>query len=115
MAEQLTLAIDFDGTIVEHQYPKIGKEMPGAFATLKDLQAAGHKLILWTFRAGSYLDDAIHYCEENGISFWCVNQSYPGEEVDDNTSRLIKADYFIDDRNVGGFYGWDNVRKVLLQ
>ena len=44
----MILAIDFDGTLVEHAYPKIGKEIPHAFETLEALQKAGHRLILWT-------------------------------------------------------------------
>ncbi|HAW51174.1 MAG TPA: hydrolase, partial [Flavobacteriales bacterium] len=43
-----TIAVDFDGTIVEHAYPEIGKEMLFAFETLKALRDKGHKLILWT-------------------------------------------------------------------
>ena len=48
----MTIAVDFDGTIVEHRYPNIGKERPFAFDVLKKLQKEGHKLILWTAREG---------------------------------------------------------------
>ena len=44
----MIIAVDFDGTIVEHKYPKIGKELPFAIETLLDLKADGHQLILWT-------------------------------------------------------------------
>ncbi|MGB6037414.1 MAG: hydrolase, partial [Cryomorphaceae bacterium] len=53
--DSLTIAVDFDGTIVEHKYPEIGDEMLFAFDTLKELQKKGHKLILWTYRGGRYL------------------------------------------------------------
>ncbi|MFO0322055.1 MAG: hydrolase, partial [Bacteroidota bacterium] len=56
-----TIAVDFDGTIVEHNYPAIGKEMMFAFATIKELQKKGHKLILFTYRTGSLLDEAVEY------------------------------------------------------
>ena len=46
----LRIAVDFDGTIVEHQYPAIGKELLFAFETLRQLQKQGHQLILWTYR-----------------------------------------------------------------
>lgn len=36
------IAVDFDGTIVEHKYPEIGNEMMFAFPTLKALQSKGH-------------------------------------------------------------------------
>lgn len=107
------IAVDFDGTIVEHAYPEIGKEMLFAFATLKQLQKKGHKLILWTFRAGKYLDDAVEYCKKNGIEFYAVNKNYPEEQLTPDISRKLNADIFIDDRNVGGFPGWSNIWQML--
>jgi hydroxymethylpyrimidine pyrophosphatase-like HAD family hydrolase len=108
-----TIAVDFDGTIVEHAYPKIGKEMLFAFATLKQLQKKGHRLILWTFRDGELLDEAVEYCRRNGVEFYAVNKSYPEEKYDLSISRKINADLFIDDRNVGGFVGWSKVWQTL--
>jgi hydroxymethylpyrimidine pyrophosphatase-like HAD family hydrolase len=107
------IAVDFDGTIVEHAYPKIGKEMLFAFATLKELQKKGHKLILWTIRTGDLLDEAVDYCKKNGVEFYAVNKNYPEEELTSNVSRKLNADIFIDDRNVGGFSGWSNIWQTL--
>lgn len=109
----LTIAVDFDGTVVDHEYPKIGKEKLFAFASLKKLQQDGHKLILWTYREGPLLEEAVEYCKQNGIEFFAVNESYPGEKLDENTSRKIHADLFIDDRNVGGFHGWDKIIQQI--
>ena len=100
------IAVDFDGTIVTHAYPAIGKEMLFAFATLKEFQSRGHKLILWTFRSGELLDEAVEYCKKNGVEFYAVNKNYPEEVFSDKISRKVNADIFIDDRNVGGFRGW---------
>lgn len=112
--DSLTIAVDFDGTIVEHKYPAIGDEMLFAFDTLKALQNKGHKLILWTFRAGRTLDDAVEFCKENGIEFYAVNKSYPEEQFEDGRiSRKVNADLFIDDRNVGGFPGWGEVYQMI--
>jgi hydroxymethylpyrimidine pyrophosphatase-like HAD family hydrolase len=108
-----TIAVDFDGTIVEHAYPRIGKEMLFAFDTLKALQRKGHKLILWTFRDGQTLIEAVEYCKINGVEFYAVNKSYPEEEFDLSISRKINADLFIDDRNVGGFPGWSAIWQML--
>lgn len=106
----LTIAVDFDGTIVEHKYPEIGDEMMFAFQTLKLLQQKGHKLVLWTYREGEMLQEAVDYCKENGLEFYAVNRSYPEEEFNPETSsRKIDADIFIDDRNVGGFLGWTEI------
>lgn len=109
----LTIAVDFDGTIVEHRYPQIGKEMLFAFDALRELQSKGHRLILWTFREGSYLDDAVEYCRDKGVEFYAVNKSYPEEELTPGVSRKINADLFIDDRNVGGFPGWGEVYRMI--
>ena len=77
-----TIAVDFDGTIVEHAFPEIGKEMLFAFETLKALQNKGHKLILWTFRDGKTLEEAVAFCKEKGIEFYAVNRSFPEEDFD---------------------------------
>lgn len=107
------IAVDFDGTVVEHDYPRIGKEMMFAFATLKELNKKGHKLILWTIRTGHLLDEAVEYCKKNGVEFYAVNKNYPEEEFSDNISRKLNADVFIDDRNVGGFLGWSAIWQSL--
>ena len=109
----LKIAVDFDGTIVEHAYPKIGKDMLFAFETLRELQKHGALLILWTFRAGSELDEAVMYCRKKGIEFYAVNRNYPEEVYDDSISRKINADVYIDDKNVGGFPGWSTIWQKL--
>jgi hydroxymethylpyrimidine pyrophosphatase-like HAD family hydrolase len=109
----LRIAVDFDGTIVEHQYPAIGKELLFACETLRQLQKQGHMLILWTYRTGTELDEAVEYCRQRGIEFYAVNANYPEEVLDENTSRKINADVYIDDRNVGGFPGWSVIWQVL--
>lgn len=48
----MVIAVDFDGTIVEHKYPQIGRPIPFAFDTLKQLQNENNTLILWTVREG---------------------------------------------------------------
>ena len=108
-----TIAIDFDGTIVEHAYPAIGKEMLFAFATIKELHKKGHKLILFTYRTGSLLDEAVEYCRQNGVEFYAVNKNYPEEDYNENIPRKLNVDIFIDDRNVGGFLGWSSIWQLL--
>lgn len=109
----LIIAVDFDGTIVEDAYPKIGKPMLFAFETLKKLQEDGHRLILWTYRCGSKLDEAVKFCAANGIHFYAVNKSFTEEVYTNDVSRKINADLFIDDRNIGGFPGWGKVYQTL--
>lgn len=108
------IAVDFDGTIVEHEYPAIGKEKLFAFQTLKELEKMGARLILWTFRSGRELDEAVEFCRSNGIEFYAVNKNYPEEIFNDTISRKIDADIFIDDRNLGGFPGWSEAWQMLV-
>ena len=107
------IAVDFDGTIVEHEFPKIGKENLFAFRTLKELEKQGARLILWTFRTGKELNEAVEYCKNNGIEFYAVNKNYPEEVMDETVSRKIDADIYIDDKNLGGFPGWSEVWQTL--
>ena len=114
MEVPLKIAIDFDGTIVEHKYPEIGKEILFAFETIKALQKQKHQLILWTYRSGKELDDAVDYCRQNGVEFYAVNASYPEEEFDEDfASRKIDADIFIDDRNIGGLIPWGEIYQMI--
>ena len=113
MLDKKIIAIDFDGTIVEDAYPEIGKPQLFAFETLKRLQNDGHRLILWTYRCGRKLDEAVAFCKENGVEFYAVNNSFPNENFQGKESRKIGADIFIDDRNIGGFIGWGNIYQQL--
>lgn len=112
-----TIAVDFDGTIVEHRYPEIGKELPFATETLRTLIKEHHRLILWSVREGKLLQDAIDWCHERGVDFWAVNRDYPEEEENKNNhfSRKIKADYFIDDRNIGGLPDWGQIYRMITE
>lgn len=109
----MKIAVDFDGTIVENKYPEIGKTKLFAFETLSELQKKGHLLILWTYRSGKKLDEAVNFCRDNGIEFYAVNKNYPEEKFNENISRKIAADIYIDDRNLGGFPGWSEVWKMM--
>lgn len=102
----MIIAVDFDGTIVEHAYPAIGKEMPFAIETLKMLQKDHHLLILWSVREGALLDEAVNYCKERGLEFYAVNTSMPDMVDDRFTTRKVNADLFIDDRSLGGLPEW---------
>ena len=110
---KLTIAVDFDGTIVEDAYPGIGKPRIFAFETLIKLQEEGHRLILWTYRHDIRLEEAVKFCKKNGIEFYAVNKSFPEEQFDYTKSRKIHADLFIDDRNIGGVLGWGEVYQLL--
>lgn len=111
----MVIAVDFDGTIVEHRYPSIGKELPFAIDTLRKLAEEGHRLILWTVREGQYLDEAVEFCRDRGLEFYAVNRDYPEEKQESNNhfSRKLKADIWIDDRNLGGLPDWGTIYEMI--
>ena len=118
------IAVDFDGTCVTHDYPRIGKEI-GATKVLKRLVKAGHKLILNTMRSGKELQDAIHWFNKNEIELYGVNENPTQKRW--TTSPKVYANMYIDDaafgcplRNVPDFsdrpfVDWDSIWRQLIQ
>ena len=113
----MTIAVDFDGTIVEHRYPKIGKELPFATQTLRMLIEDRPKLILGSVREGKLLEEAVEWCRERGIEFYAVNKDFPEEDLEKNQhfSRKLKADIWIDDRNIGGLPDWGTIYQMITE
>lgn len=111
----ICIFIDFDGTIVQHDFPRIGRPLPEAFEVMKELQQK-YKLVLWTCREGEDLEAAVKFCKKNGIVFDGINETLPEDEFRPEGTLRRKPHCFrvIDDRNLGGFPGWDAVRRELL-
>ncbi|MBP5504402.1 MAG: hypothetical protein IKR94_02710 [Bacteroidales bacterium] len=108
----MKIAVDFDGTIVEDAYPEVGKPRPFAIKTLQML-ARKHRLILWTCREGKQLEDAVTFCQQNGIELYAVNKNYPEEDDNDFFCRKIDADIYIDDRSLGGLPSWGEIYQAI--
>lgn len=101
----MILAIDFDGTIVNDRFPEIGELIPQAIDTILQLQACGHKLILWTCRENgpdrNYIEEAINFCAQYGLFFDAINENMPDSPFAHlGNSRKIYADYYIDDKSI---------------
>ncbi len=112
----MTIAVDFDGTIVEHRYPEIGKEKPFAIQCLKQLQQEGNRLILWTSREGKLLEDAVAFCHERGLDFYAVNSNQPDDALFKHPSAKVIADVYIDDRNLGGIPDdWGAIYEMITK
>ena len=92
------IAIDFDGTCVTHDYPRIGKDI-GAVTVLKRLVEAGHKLILNTMRSGKELQDAVNWFNENGIELYGANENSTQKRW--TQSPKVYANLYIDDAALG--------------
>ena len=118
------IAIDFDGTCVTHDYPRIGKEI-GATEVLKRLGEAGHKLILNTMRSDKELQDAVNWFKKNGIELYGVNEN-PTQKRWTNSPKVY-AHMYIDDAALGcplinapelsnrPFVDWDSIDLQLIQ
>lgn len=99
MKRGLTIAIDFDGTCVEHDYPAVGMDVAGAAETLRQLQAKGHRLILYTMRSGELLRAAEEWFRNHNIELWAINEN--PEQRAWSASPKVYADYYIDDSALG--------------
>ena len=111
----MIIAVDFDGTIVTHEYPRIGKEIPFAIDTLKRLQRIPDiLLVLWTVREGELLNEAVEYCKSQGLEFYAINNNYPEESAEYPEPRKLKVDLFIDDRNLGGLPDWGIIYRMIV-
>ena len=135
----MIIAIDFDGTCVTHEFPKVGKNV-GAQDVLRELVANGHQLILFTMRSdivnptgednelhlesGNYLSDALSWFELYEIPLYGV-QSNPTQHTW-TTSPKAYAQLYIDDAALGcplkynpefadrPFADWDTIRTWLV-
>lgn len=94
------IAVDFDGTLCENKWPEIGEANEELIWYLRTRQAAGDKIILWTCRVGDLLQQAVHFCYDQGLIFDAVNENLP-ETIEwmKGDSRKIFAHEYIDDRN----------------
>ncbi len=110
----MIIGIDFDGTCVTHEFPKVGKDI-GAQRVLRRLIEAGHQLVLFTMRSdveaptsddpniisepGKYLTEAVEWFEKNGIPLWGINEN--PEQKSWTTSPKAYCHLYIDDAALG--------------
>jgi hypothetical protein len=124
----MVIALDFDGTVVSHEFPAIGKDI-GAIHVLKELIENGHKLILYTMRSdreeGNYLLDAINWFYKNDIELYSIQEN--PEQKHWTTSPKCYAQLYIDDAALGiplkidksisekSFVDWIKVKELLKE
>ena len=93
------IAVDFDGTLCENKYPKIGKPNTELIAQLAEERKKGTAVILFTCRAGQKLKDAVKWCAGQGLKFDRVNDNLPERiRAYRGNTRKISADIYIEDR-----------------
>ena len=103
--EKIVIAIDFDGTCVTHEYPRVGKDI-GAVPVLKKLVEKGHRLMLWTMRSertmpSDTLKDAVKWFADNNIPLWGINENPEQKATGWTNSNKQYANLFIDDTALG--------------
>lgn len=130
------IALDFDGTMVEHVFPNIGAPVPGAIEWVKRFQEESAKIFLWTMRSHNQkfhngtkihdtLDDAIEYFNNNGIELWGINEN-PDQHLNDwSNSNKQYANIYIDDAAAGcplksidgkrPFVDWEKIGPLVLE
>jgi len=111
----MIIAVDFDGTIVENEFPKIGQFKPGAKETLAKLHSEGHYIIIWTCRSGIKCSAAEKFLKNNNVKYHVINESNPvnlalHKGVD---TRKVHADIYIDDRHLGFKVDWKEIYKEV--
>lgn len=116
------IAVDFDGTCVTHEYPKVGKDI-GAVPVLKKLTDSGHKIILNTMRSGDKLKEAMQWFADNNIPLYGANENPTQKSWTD--SPKVFANLYIDDAALGcplifdhaissrPFVNWVMVEEIL--
>ena len=118
----MIIAVDFDGTCVTHEYPRVGKDI-GAIPVLKKLVDNNHKLILYTMRAGKELNDAIEWFKKNDIPLYGIQKNPTQERW--TVSNKCYAELYIDDAALGcpllytelslrPYVDWETVEKIFF-
>jgi len=137
----MDICIDFDGTCVTHEFPKVGKDI-GAAPVLRELVEHGHRLILFTMRSnctnntvgsacipqvhnGPFLDDAVNWFKANDIPLYGINKN--PDQLAWTTSPKAYGQLYIDDASLfcplrfdreiseRPFADWQEIRKQLLK
>jgi len=91
------MAVDFDGTLCENDFPNIGKARDRVIKLVKDYKRHGWKTILWTCREGKRLDEAVEWCKIRKLKFDAVNDNLPIVIEHIGNTRKIVADVYLDD------------------
>ncbi len=113
--KKLTIAVDFDGTLCQSDFPKIlkqTKKQRKLLEDLKKLRKKGHKLILWTCRGNNKrspaLKEAIEWCKKKGLIFDAINRNVKGQKKISGYSPKVIADIYIDDKCIN-YKNWKNL------
>lgn len=117
--------IDFDGTIVTHEFPRVGRPVPMALETMKQIIKNDDKIVLFTMRSGAELEDAVKYLKENGVELYGINTNPTQKSW--TTSPKAYGQSYIDDASIGmklipnedkggrPYVDWNFVRDMITE
>jgi predicted mannosyl-3-phosphoglycerate phosphatase (HAD superfamily) len=123
MAYQKTICVDFDGTIVDHEFPKIGALKPGARSALQAFRRMGFRIIVWSCRTCKWQEDTfgswdcptlerplvremIEFLDKEGV---------PYDEIDDGEKGKPLADLYLDDKALRVEDNWGDVAQWVRE
>lgn len=110
------LAIDFDDTIAEVDWPRIVRINMFAREAISRLAEEGWHIIINTCRTGQQEDEARIFLKINGIPYHGFNENHPALiAVFENECRKISADIYIDDKNLDQIGKPINWRRILTE
>jgi len=111
----MIIAIDFDGTLVVDEFPKIGRLRENAKEVVNLLCNEGYYIVIWTCRTGMRLTEAIDFLNAQGIRFHAVNESHPGNisAYGGIDTRKIFADVYIEDKCVFHQHDWMKIYAAI--
>lgn len=121
MNKRKIIAVDFDGTIVEDNFPHIGKIKQEVLNKIKKWKAEGHTIIIWTCRTGEFLDKAKKFLDKYNIPYDAINENCNNPFGDKQNPRKVYAHIYLDDKalNVDDLEGfnidtlsWDNQNEI---
>lgn len=112
--KRFILSVDFDGTIVEEAYPKIGKLRENAKQALDILYLEGFTIIINSCRTGKFEGEAYQFLQDNNIRFHYFNCNIP-ELISEfgMDCRKISADLYIDDKCLTGLPSWEKIYDLI--
>tara|TARA_B110001452_G_C14880718_1_gene307900 strand:+ start:113 stop:514 length:402 start_codon:yes stop_codon:yes gene_type:complete len=112
--KKFILAIDFDGTVAEDSFPEVGALIKDADTIIRKLKQDGHDIIINTCRTGKYEGLAEYFLIKNKIPFDYINSNLP-RVIDfyKQDCRKVSADYYIDNRNIGGLPSWKEIYEII--
>lgn len=115
----MIIALDFDGTVVEHKYPRIGNILQNFLPTIQEVIKKKHKIILYTMRSGVELQEAVEYMNKLNIPLYGINKNT--SQYSWTSSPKVYANLYIDDAAIGtpldinGNANWYEIEKLLIE